>query len=383
MALHVMELQKLMPQLALNIPSNPSLFWGSFKTKNMKVILFLALVGLFSCTQKNISEDSVEYFTLSSFPVSKNIESKKYFYPEILTPHILTIKNGKVVLASIRGENLIHIIDQKTMEYLVGKGNPGEGPDEIMNVWEFDMGFNENTIWAYSNTGKSFYEFDLSDSSKSAVSKIRQSGDWIQGMSMNWVKRNEIISYMNFSDNKFIIFDSLGKEISKAGPWSTTAKISDESKFVLSDLNQGSKSINRDKLKLVLAKVKFDEFEIFDLNNQTIKVLKGPVNKEFNYTIQTDGNVNVAIADENSVYGYNNSYITENYIFLVFIGKTRQQLGESKETSRDIFQFDLEGNPIAHFETNVSIRSIAVDEKQKKIYAITEDREPGIAVFEY
>jgi hypothetical protein len=383
MALHTMELKKLMPQLALNIPSNPSLFWGSFKTKNMKIILFLALVGLFSCSQKNISEDSVEYFTLSSFPVSKNIESKKYSYPEILTPHILTIKNGKVVLASISGENLIHIIDQKTMEYLVGKGNPGEGPDEIMNVWEFDMGFNENTIWAYSNTGKSFNEFDLSDSSKSVVSKIRQSGDWIQGMSMNWVKRNEIISYMNFSENKFIVFDSLGKQISKVGPWSTTAKISDESKFVLSALNQGSKSINREKLKLVLAKVKFDEFEIFDLNDQTVKVLKGPINEEFNYTIQADGNVNVAIADENSVYGYNNSYITENYIFLVFIGKTRQQLVESKETSRDIFQFDLEGNPIAHFKTNVSIRSIAVDEKEKKIYAITEDREPGIAVFDY
>ncbi len=349
----------------------------------MKIILFLALVGLFSCSQKNISEDSVEYFTLSSFPVSKNIESKKYSYPEILTPHILTIKNGKVVLASISGENLIHIIDQKTMEYLVGKGNPGEGPDEIMNVWEFDMGFNENTIWAYSNTGKSFNEFDLSDSSKSVVSKIRQSGDWIQGMSMNWVKRNEIISYMNFSENKFIVFDSLGKQISKVGPWSTTAKISDESKFVLSALNQGSKSINREKLKLVLAKVKFDEFEIFDLNDQTVKVLKGPINEEFNYTIQADGNVNVAIADENSVYGYNNSYITENYIFLVFIGKTRQQLVESKETSRDIFQFDLEGNPIAHFKTNVSIRSIAVDEKEKKIYAITEDREPGIAVFDY
>jgi hypothetical protein len=378
-----MVLQKLIPQLAPKQSSNPSLFWGSFKTKNMKIILFLALVGLFSCSQKNISEDSVEYFTLSSFPVSKNIESKKYSYPEILTPHILTIKNGKVVLASISGENLIHIIDQKTMEYLVGKGNPGEGPDEIMNVWEFDMGFNENTIWAYSNTGKSFNEFDLSDSSKSVVSKIRQSGDWIQGMSMNWVKRNEIISYMNFSENKFIVFDSLGKQISKVGPWSTTAKISDESKFVLSALNQGSKSINREKLKLVLAKVKFDEFEIFDLNDQTVKVLKGPINEEFNYTIQADGNVNVAIADENSVYGYNNSYITENYIFLVFIGKTRQQLVESKETSRDIFQFDLEGNPIAHFKTNVSIRSIAVDEKEKKIYAITEDREPGIAVFDY
>ena len=383
MALHIMVLQKLIPQLAPKQSSNPSLFWGSFKTKNMKIILFLALVGLFSCSQKNISEDSVEYFTLSSFPVSKNIESKKYSYPEILTPHILTIKNGKVVLASISGENLIHIIDQKTMEYLVGKGNPGEGPDEIMNVWEFDMGFNENTIWAYSNTGKSFNEFDLSDSSKSVVSKIRQSGDWIQGMSMNWVKRNEIISYMNFSENKFIVFDSLGKQISKVGPWSTTAKISDESKFVLSALNQGSKSINREKLKLVLAKVKFDEFEIFDLNDQTVKVLKGPINEEFNYTIQADGNVNVAIADENSVYGYNNSYITENYIFLVFIGKTRQQLVESKETSRDIFQFDLEGNPIAHFKTNVSIRSIAVDEKEKKIYAITEDREPGIAVFDY
>lgn len=117
--------------------------------------------------------------------------------------------------------------------------------------------------------------------------------------------------------------------------------------------------------------------------NQTVKVVKGASTEDLKYTIQADGNVNVAIEDEKSVYGYNNSFMTDNYIFLVFIGKTRKQLREVKETSRDIFQFDLVGKPIAHFKTDVPIRAIAVDEKEKKIYAITEDREPGIAVFDF
>ncbi len=341
------------------------------------------MIGLFSCSQKNNSENSFQSFSLKSFPVTKSIDSKKYVFEKILTPHMLTIKNGKIIVGSISGENLVHIIDQVTMRYLAGKGNQGEGPDELQNAWEFDQGFSNNSIWVYSNTGKSLNEFDLSDTSTSAISNIRQKGDWIQGMSMNWLGKNQIISYMNFSNSKFVVFDSMGIEISQVGPWTTITTITDENKFVLSDLNQGSKSINSAKLKMVLAKVKYDEFEIFDLDNQSVKVIKGPITEELKYEIQADGNVNVANEDENSVYGYNNSYMTENYIFLVFIGKTRKQLRELKETSRDIFQFDLDGKPIAHFRTNVAIRSIAVDEKEKKIYAITEDREPGIAVFTY
>jgi len=64
----------------------------------------------------------------------------------------------------------------------------------------------------------------------------------------------------------------------------------------------------------------------------------------------------------------------------VYVGKINALISSSGETSRTIFQFSLEGKPLIYVTTNFPIESISVDVGSRKIYAITEDKDLGIAV---
>jgi len=51
--------------------------------------------------------------------------------------------------------------------------------------------------------------------------------------------------------------------------------------------------------------------------------------------------------------------------------------------SNEIFELDYEGNPKAYYILDMEIQTIAVDEENRKIYAVTFDEDPDIAIFEY
>ncbi|MFC5626012.1 BF3164 family lipoprotein [Algoriphagus winogradskyi] len=350
----------------------------------MKRILLIILI-LSSCSPSPSSDklENQNTFEVGSFGRSEKLKSQKYTYNEILTPFKIYLKGKFIIIGSQSDKRLMHLLDKSTLGYVTGKGVKGEGPGEFVNVRGIDSGFNDSTIWAYSNMGKAFYEFTLYDTLSLAKSVVVQNQKWFQAMSMNWKQSGEIISYMNFGPSKLKVFDIQGNTIDSAGLWVTNKELSEDANFILSDLHQGAKYYNKDNQVYVLSKLKFDQFEIFNFNNKKHIEVNGPFNEDTKYDVGNDGDVKFAVLDENTKYGYSDVCVTKNFIFLVFIGKTLAEGRALGETSRDIFQFDLAGRPIAHFQTDVPIISIAVDEEESKIYALTEDQNPGIAVFKY
>jgi hypothetical protein len=119
------------------------------------------------------------------------------------------------------------------------------------------------------------------------------------------------------------------------------------------------------------------------LNSGKSILLLGPKNYDIEYEVESQGNELVAFVSEETIKGYSDIFVGNKSIFLVYIGKTSMQRKVSGINSDTIFQFDLEGNPIARFSTDFSISAITVVEKDRKIYAVTNDKDPGIAVFEY
>lgn len=113
-------------------------------------------------------------------------------------------------------------------------------------------------------------------------------------------------------------------------------------------------------------------------------IVRGPVGDVLDYKVESAGGQVAAFVNPETVRGYIDVFLGKESIFLVFNGKTDIQMRQpGDEISRTIFQFDFEGNPLANFKLDVPIKAITVSEKDRKIYALTQDREPGIAVFNY
>jgi hypothetical protein len=55
---------------------------------------------------------------------------------------------------------------------------------------------------------------------------------------------------------------------------------------------------------------------------------------------------------------------------------------ETNENATEIYVFDLEGNIQCELKLDTSIKTLAVDEGTRKIFGVTTDENPGIAVFD-
>lgn len=75
--------------------------------------------------------------------------------------------------------------------------------------------------------------------------------------------------------------------------------------------------------------------------------------------------------DEN-IWGFEDIYVTDNYIYTLHNGKTTE---ENPYFSKSIKVFDWLGNPIIEYNVGVDMRCLAVDEIEKKIYAVAYEEE--------
>lgn len=339
---------------------------------------------LISCVEKNENIVLSKNFAFDSFPVETLLKGEKVIFEYVLNPNKILLKDGFLVVSEEGYGNLLHIIKQDGFLYQRSIGKQGQGPGEIKSgIWELDRGIEKGNFWAYDLQAKTFYEYSLEDTSSTSKRSIQQNEAWFLGYSMHWIDSNEIISYVSRDSYKFGVFDSLGNRISSLGPWSMEKQVDESMGYVLMGLYQGPIEYNITSKILVHASSKFENFTIFDLRTGKIISLEGPGDIKLEYEINTDGNAPFAILNPEIPRGYIDVFVGEKSVYLAYIGKTYREVQEIGELSRTIFQFDFQGNPLANFQLNFPIKSIAVDELSKKIYAVTDDNDPGIAVFNY
>lgn len=349
----------------------------------MKKLYIAAVVILIGCSQSNKSSDTIN-LKFSDFARKENLKGEKKVLDNLLNPRKILLKNNILIVSSRESNNLIHLIDKDKLNYISSKGIQGDGPGEIRSIiWELDRGLNDSTFWAYDINSKAIHEFDLYGQSKYASRTITQKQDWFMSFSNHWISPNEIISNVSRDNFKFGIFDSLGNRVKSFGSWSPEKEIDENTGHLLLLLNQGPIEFNSANQTLVHSRIQYELLEINDLKTGKTFGIYGPKLYEVEYDVFDSDGLPVANVDVDTPQGYSDVFVGEESIFAIYIGKTPASIKTSGESSRTIFEFDLAGNPLSLFELNYPIQSITVDEKEKKIYTITDDREPGIAVFKY
>ena len=349
----------------------------------MKKLFIVAVVILFGCSKPNNLPETLN-LKFEDFTKKENLSGEKFTFDSLLNPRKILLKNDVLVVSSDGIGNLIHLIDKNKLAYISSKGIQGEGPGEIRSIiWELDRGLNDSTFWAYDLNSKSIHEFYLYDTSKYASRKINQKQDWFLGFSNHWISPNKLLSNVTRDNFKFGIFDSLGNRVDSFGSWSSEKKTDEKTGYLLLSLNQGPIEYNSKNQILVLSRSQYELLEISNIETGKTVSIYGPNLYEVKYEVFDSNGFPMAAVNADIPKGYSDVFVGEKSVFAVYIGKTKAVINSSGEISRTIFEFDLNGKPLSLYELNYPIKAITVDEKQKKIYAITEDREPGIAVFEY
>lgn len=277
---------------------------------------------------------------------------------------------------------LIHLIKKDGLSYFSAKGVTGFGPNEIANAELFDPGFNQNTFWIYSSRSKRMAEFSLLDTNRLSISEFRQPEDMYMIYNMYYTKDTTLLAISANDPHKLIEHDKGGKRKNGYGTWEKVPNRSDLDDFLLGELNKGWFRANDNKSIFVKASIYRDRIEIFDYNTKEFIILDGPRLELPQFEISGSGANSALIFNPNEPYGHRDIAFGDSFIYDLYGGYNEIQIRQTNVIANTIFILTTKGEMVAKLNLDRSVRSISVDESLGKIYGITTDEDPGIAVFD-
>ncbi|WP_422355499.1 BF3164 family lipoprotein [Roseivirga pacifica] len=348
-------------------------------------LLILIFIG-YSCSKEPVSDFNIS--EQSTFALTGN----KIYLPELIMPYKIERKDSfLIVIESSRlPENnpLIHIINKKDLSYHSGKGVMGIGPNEITDAHLFDPGFSDSTFWVNSTISKRMAEFSLYDSSKLSISEFKQPQNMYSAINMQLITDSSYLCVMAADPNKLVAFNRNGERLGGYGKWETLESRSIESdgsqinNYIISEVNSGWFKRSSFGNLYVKAGIHRDRLEIFDFETKRFITLDGPRMQLPDFDIVGSGvNTAVIIAD-NHAYGHRDIAFSEDFIYDLYGGYSEQDYLSEGTLAKTIYVIEKRGSVRYKLDLDISIRCLTVDQALGKIYGITTDEDPGIAVFD-
>jgi hypothetical protein len=345
---------------------------------------FIAIIFLFClCSQKNPT--SPFDFSSNGKPVFQ-LKGKKVYLPEILNPKKIDQKGEFLIIQESSrvptDKPLIHIIRKNPLSLYTSKGINGEGLGQITDADIYDPGLSDSTFWINAVMIKKMAQFNLYDTSKLSIREYRQPENMMLAYTMYLTSNGTFMSLMADSPNKLTEFDLDGNEIAGYGKWEQIPERPEMDNFLLMTYNKGRLKTNSEKKVFVKASLYRDRLEIFDYETKKFTLVDGPRLELPPANISGSGSNSALVFSMDQKYGHRDISVGRKFIYDLYSGRSQQEIQETGKDSEIVYVLTIKGEMVAKLELDKSIWGITVDESLGKIYGITTDEEPGIAVFD-
>lgn len=314
------------------------------------------------------------------------ISSEKTYFPELIIPYKIEKKAGFLIVIERsripQDKPLIHLIDKSSLKYIRAKGVMGHGPNEITDGHLFDTGFSDSTFWVNSIMSKRMSEFSLYDRSKLSINEFRQPESMYLAFNMQKFTDSTYLCVMANDPNRLVEFDDNGNRLGGYGKWEPLPQRSDLSDFLLMSYNKGWFKGDHESNIFVKASIYRDRLEIFDGTTKAYTIVEGPRLKLPPVQISGSGLGAALVFSPDQKYGHRDIAFGEKYIYNLYGGISESEFRKTDQLAKTIFVLTKKGEVKFRLDLDRSVESIVVDEALGKIYGITTDEQPGIAVFD-
>ncbi|MGW8122489.1 BF3164 family lipoprotein [Roseivirga echinicomitans] len=347
-------------------------------------ICFLFIL-LFLSACNNNSPKSPFDFPANGKPIF-DLKSEKVYFPEVLSPYKIERKGKFLIVIENRSipldKPIIHIIETETLNYIMSKGVNGLGPNEITDAHLFDPGFSDSTFWVNSTGSKRMAEFSLYDTSQLSVFEFKQPQIMYAAYKTLMLTDSTFLSIAASDSNRFVEYGMNGKRITGYGSWEPIPNRPGLSDFIISEVHAGWFKVDREANLFVNASTYHDRLDIFNYNTKKSIIVDGPRLAYPHFDIAGSGAGVGVIFGSEAKYGHRDIAFGEKYMYDLYGGYSDKDYKRTGKLAETIFILTKEGVVVAKLNLDRSLFSITVDEYTGKIYGITTDEDPGIAVFD-
>ena len=347
-----------------------------------------------SCSRKTKSMISADVIEFDSFA----IEANKTSYPtEISVMGVLglSIYEDILVAFSMNPAALLSIVDLDTKNTLLEKGTRGRGPGEFLTFTtnkQFLMQNDHICLWAFDNSTMESVLIDISESIEKQTIVVVES--WQLGVEYRQSAGKLVlpsgerfvkfpVTYDDPRDNRYfypryVYFSSDDREIRemaffKRGSFSISASdpVNRELMF------EGLLRIKPDGSKAIDAFYYGDHLNFLDIMNNrgfSMRYSKG-------MSVDDLATTSLSYQLEHYVDVYMDAAVTDDYVLALYSGKQGVLEGDiAPYIKSSIRIFNWEGNPLALVHVDRELKSIAYDQRTKRVYAL--DYEENIFYYE-
>lgn len=169
----------------------------------------------------------------------------------------------------------LHEIAPNTLTLVNTLGKDGVCPGEIVASYQLQLG-KYNECWVYDHTQKLIALLDLNSPDELYQKAFRQPENMFLAVGMLWNSESTLICQLADGDDQFVIYDTLGNQLSAYGKWSQMLEDRSPPPNVVSAVHQRKTSIRPDHRKYVQVGLLRDYIEILDLPSGKITSVNGP-----------------------------------------------------------------------------------------------------------
>jgi hypothetical protein len=336
-------------------------------------VFFLGLL-VFSCQEGYKIKEVNNSFSLQSFPTGLRLESEKLDLGIVYSPVDVFFNDSLLFISSIgQGYNVSVFQSNKGHRKLGEIFKNGAGPSETYSIAKMDF-MPDGSVWVHDVVSTMMKHFDIEFESDSlfAIEK-----DMVLFM-------NPILSSAYLNDSlfftttqaihpfgRFYIYSRNSEKLEVIGKYPDFGV--EMPPMVAVDVFWGNLVTHPNRQKFALAYQYTDLVEFYDLEGSLMKRIHGPHQFLPDFDIgDRAGTPYMKRVYEKTRHAYKSLAANEDQIFLLYANSRTVKPGEGEASIHydKVVVLDWEGNPLAFYELDHAVTSIAVDWKRKVMYGL-------------
>lgn len=343
-----------------------------FKNLLMRTLhLFLLLFLLTNC-----SNNKPEKIT-DLFPPSETISHEVLKEDVLNLPYKIIYRNGYLIISDFKSDSIISIYNIQKNEIETQFLTIGGGPNETVDYPGSEFMLNDTTlIWldAVSSIRKAVFSDNMKE--VKSVEKICDLKRQLNVMDIVPLATGKYVAAGRFEKGFYALLNSKGEvESYKYDYPADNVKIDNSMKGFI---YQGEFVSNPDNTKFAFFTYQADIIEFFKVNDQ------GGFDKQKEYHFKypkysQEPMMPMPMIEDGSIC-FLKGCATEKFIYLLYSGKKMSELKSFTE-SQTVLVFNWKGKPVKHYNLDIIVSTIAVDENDKVLYATTNNPEGTLVSF--
>lgn len=343
--------------------------------------ILICISSLVACT----SSPDTHFPRYSYFTRTKALRAQVINLDTILLryPFRVTVRDSIAVVMDLHNiDNYLHAFTYPTWKHIASFGKRGEAPEEMLSA--ANIQFNSlDSLWALDPNKMeiSRWKISLSTGTAERVEKIKLDKKLVRSLDFRTIGSGFLIpDYLG--EHRFWEVNNNGEPIKSNGTIPSETIHTYTSRPALAQAWRSFMDFNPDNGVLAMATQLGETIEIYNLNNNTHKVLYGPAG-EPKFQTGKDGS-----GIPSGIMGFSDIKVTKKHIYAVFQGiKFKDKLatfqrGERPEDGgRFIYVFDLEGNPVCKYTLDHPVYGIDINEETNTIVATEVESDDPIIEF--